>query len=290
MTYFHHIGLIPDDFPNRTELRAPRQLVLDALADFGDDNPEAAMPSGALVDVLGDLGVGSAASRAALSRLSRRGLLLSVKSGRTTSYRLPAGVRDGIKLMDEQVWQFGEHDREWDDAWTVVIFTLNEDMKSRSHQVRNQLRWLGFGPIRDGVWISPHAEIDLTAETMSDLLGEQALMLRGTRTIGTVDLRRAWPIDEIENEYSTFIDRCRDTNYRLRAGHLSDVEALCERADLLHLWRRFPIIDPDLPMILLPGAWPRRRAREMFVTLMDALEPLAKRRIQKRLEPFGSAA
>jgi phenylacetic acid degradation operon negative regulatory protein len=34
---------------------------------------------------------------------------------------------------------------------------------------------------------------------------------------------------------------------------------------LVHAWRRFPFLDPDLPAELLPSDWPRRRAHELFV-------------------------
>ena len=33
---------------------------------------------------------------------------------------------------------------------------------------------------------------------------------------------------------------------------------------LVHAWRKFPFLDPDLPAELLPSGWPRRRAHELF--------------------------
>ena len=33
---------------------------------------------------------------------------------------------------------------------------------------------------------------------------------------------------------------------------------------LVHAWRRFPFVDPDLPEDLLPRDWPRRRAYQLF--------------------------
>ena len=33
---------------------------------------------------------------------------------------------------------------------------------------------------------------------------------------------------------------------------------------LVHAWRKFPFVDPDLPASLLPADWPRRRAYELF--------------------------
>jgi phenylacetic acid degradation operon negative regulatory protein len=33
---------------------------------------------------------------------------------------------------------------------------------------------------------------------------------------------------------------------------------------LVHAWRRFPFLDPDLPEALLPNQWPRGRAHDVF--------------------------
>ena len=33
---------------------------------------------------------------------------------------------------------------------------------------------------------------------------------------------------------------------------------------MVHEWRRFPFIDPDLPDDVLPRQWPRTRAHELF--------------------------
>jgi phenylacetic acid degradation operon negative regulatory protein len=33
---------------------------------------------------------------------------------------------------------------------------------------------------------------------------------------------------------------------------------------LVHAWRRFPLLDPDLPAELLPAGWPRHRAHDLF--------------------------
>ena len=33
---------------------------------------------------------------------------------------------------------------------------------------------------------------------------------------------------------------------------------------LVHAWRKFPFLDPDLPERVLPAGWPRSRAHELF--------------------------
>jgi phenylacetic acid degradation operon negative regulatory protein len=36
------------------------------------------------------------------------------------------------------------------------------------------------------------------------------------------------------------------------------------QTELVHAWRKFPFLDPDLPESVLPRGWPRRRAHDVF--------------------------
>ena len=36
------------------------------------------------------------------------------------------------------------------------------------------------------------------------------------------------------------------------------------QTQLVHEWRRFPFLDPDLPADMLPARWPRKRAHDLF--------------------------
>ena len=50
-------------------------------------------------------------------------------------------------------------------------------------------------------------------------------------------------------------------------------------------WRRFALVDPDLPAHLLPAGWPRDDARELFVEVHTALGPLAQERLVEVMTP-----
>ena len=39
---------------------------------------------------------------------------------------------------------------------------------------------------------------------------------------------------------------------------------------MVHTWRKFPFLDPDLPPELLPARWPRTRAHEVFADRHEA--------------------
>ena len=52
-------------------------------------------------------------------------------------------------------------------------------------------------------------------------------------------------------------------------------------------WRAFPGLDPDLPAELLPAAWPRSAARELFIGCYDLLGPLAARRVRQIITRYS---
>jgi phenylacetic acid degradation operon negative regulatory protein len=49
----------------------------------------------------------------------------------------------------------------------------------------------------------------------------------------------------------------------------------------------FPELDPDLPDELLPDAWPRATARELFTTTYDLLGPLAAHRVRQIIARYS---
>jgi phenylacetic acid degradation operon negative regulatory protein len=68
----------------------------------------------------------------------------------------------------------------------------------------------------------------------------------------------------VREHYDAFIADFR----RLRPSS----PAACYRAQtlLVHAWRKFPFLDPDLPAELLPSRWPRRRAHDLFTARHSA--------------------
>jgi phenylacetic acid degradation operon negative regulatory protein len=74
---------------------------------------------------------------------------------------------------------------------------------------------------------------------------------------------------------------------------VSPAEALRLSLSQLGRWRGFPTVDPDLPRAYLPGDWPRREARRLFVEVHDAcVAPATEqvRRIVHKYDPAAAAA
>jgi len=68
-------------------------------------------------------------------------------------------------------------------------------------------------------------------------------------------VRQAWDLDAIGAEYETFIAEFRDP---------SPDDRLARLVQLVHAWRRFPLLDPALPRELLPPDWSGTRAAALF--------------------------
>jgi DNA-binding transcriptional regulator PaaX len=112
------------------------------------------------------------------------------------SSRAAAILDDGAR----RIFSFGAANQSWDGMWSLIAFSIPEDNRAARDALRKQLRWLGFAPLHDGLWLSPR---DHAAEE------------------------------------------------------------------------------------LLPSAWPRARARELFIGCYDLLGPLAARRVRQIITRYS---
>jgi phenylacetic acid degradation operon negative regulatory protein len=147
------------------------------------------------------------------------------------------------------------------------------------------LRWAGFGPLYDGVWVSPRGDADQITGLLVELgvTSSTVLVSRVVHAADGGDPLRAWDLDELRAGYEGFVADFGPLLDRVRDGEVGGAEALVARARVMDVWRQFPDLDPGLPEDALPGGWPRRRARTIFAQLHDALGPIAEIRFQQIL-------
>lgn len=81
----------------------------------------------------------------------------------------------------------------------------------------------------------------------------------------------AWDLPGIAEHHQAFIDRWSGLLRHIGAGDVTGAEAVRARTEVMHAYRHFPILDPLLPVGLLPPDWPRSRAREVCVAVHDGL-------------------
>jgi phenylacetic acid degradation operon negative regulatory protein len=286
----------PDDEPLAGGVRptgagAAGRLLVALLGDYWYDST-AFIPSSALVDLTSEFGVSEAATRAALSRLSRRGGLEGTRSGRTTAYRLAPDLVDLAHRAGRALMRFGAEPTSWDGRWTCVAVSLR-GVDGRRRNVARRLRRLGMGMLFDDLWITPHPSVDPVLRAVADLEPGAVVVFRAAEVAvpEATDLLSAWDLDALRAVHEALIASVDHLRERLDRGAMGPAEALIARTDLTVRWRELVSSDPRLPDELLPDDWPRSRARRCFVEGYDALGPLAELRVAhlvgERVGPEG---
>jgi DNA-binding transcriptional regulator PaaX len=238
----------------------PETLLLTLFGDHVLDRGTAVSTGGVLA-VIGRLGVGEHATRATLGRMSRRGLLRTIRRGRQAFLGLTAHgaevLRDGQRRLDGDVVE-----RHWDGRWTLLTFSVPEARRADRHALRTRLGWFGFGSLRSGLWVSTSATDIAPVLAELDLL-QHAEVFRAEAFMWTDPTRiagEAWDLPELAAGYDQFLQRWTDRAY-------GDLDELSRRVRLGAEWLLLIRRDPVLPVALLPAGWPGVRAAAMFRTL-----------------------
>ncbi|MBN9177384.1 MAG: PaaX family transcriptional regulator [Microbacterium sp.] len=273
---------LPTPSPTIGRKRSPAHQILTLFGDYWWGVPES-LPTGAVLASMADLGVKAPAARASLARLTDRGLLEMTKTGRRTSHAL---TDRGRAIMTEEAdWlrRFGQEDPDWDGLWSAIFFSIPEKNRPLRHAARTRLRWLGYAPLYDGVWISPFDSVSRITAELASLGVLEIASLRGALTVATGDTpMRAWDLTSLRGEYEEFLARLGDCTEPVVAGPHPHA-ALALRTSFMLTWQSFRHADPGHPMTLMPPDWPRARAREAFVSIYNALGPAAEERVRAHI-------
>lgn len=267
----------------------PQHLLITLLGDYWYGRREH-LPSAALVRLLAEFGVTPVGARAALSRLARRGLLESSRVGRRTYYglteRAAAVIADGAR----RIYSFGTSSRSWSGQWTVAAFSIPEEQRDVRHALRSRLRWLGFAPLYDGVWVTAGDEAAGATAVLKELEIAVATVMTAVVAPGSPLSGHplgAWDLGGLRQRYLDFAGKYEPLLQRVGAGEVGASEALVARTAVMNEWRNFPNLDPDLPPELLPQTWPRAEARRVFVEVYNGLGPLAQVRVRQVLSELS---
>jgi phenylacetic acid degradation operon negative regulatory protein len=215
-------------------------------------------------------------ARQAVARLAEQGIVTNERRGRRARWRLTPEGRELLVTGTERIYAFGAATDGWDEHWLVVLCSVPEEQRTKRHRLRSRLSFEGFGFLGAGVAITPHLEReDVANAILKDLdLVPTAVVLHaeaGALVPATEVLHRAWDLDDLADRYRTFTDSFR------RRSPASDESRLAALVELVHAWRRFPFVDPEIPHRLLPRSWPGRRAKALFDDRHAAWSPGARR-------------
>jgi len=259
--------------------RRPKTLILDV---YGRYSPQFHGWLGVadLVHFMELLGIDEQAVRSAVSRMARRGMLHKEVRSSVRGYATTAAADDLLADGDRRIYSSMDP-APLDDGWVLVSFSVPETERDKRHTLRAKLMWLGMGIVSSGLWIAPRRVTPLVLESIGALGVEQHVDVFSAQYQGfddTVELvHRAWDLDGLAGMYQQFLDDHGPIERRLarRRGEPDGAEAFARYTLALHDWRKFPYLDPGLPVELLPAKWPGRSAADLFDRMRTRLEPAA---------------
>jgi phenylacetic acid degradation operon negative regulatory protein len=245
--------------------------------------------SGGLVVLLGEFGFSDGAARAALTRLVRRDLIARVRSGRLVHYRLTPRCERLLIEGDGRIFTLGRLPA-GAGPWTVLWHQIPEERRLERTRLGRRLRFLGFGSVQDSVWVAPQ---DHSSEVL-ELLGELGVADHGTVFVSNVRpgpglpalVSRAWDLTGLEGRYEAF---CSEFS-RYGSTSLGDQDAFMVRTRLIHTFRAFAQLDPELPDELAALSGARTRAAEIFDALYAGLSAPSQRHFDAVTDPSAHAA
>ncbi|GAA1762739.1 PaaX family transcriptional regulator [Luedemannella helvata] len=276
--------------PRQQAGSSPQGLAMTLVADY-TVSTRAWLPSAALVTLLHESGVTTAGARAAISRLARRGVLESSRDGRHTFYRLTSMAASDLSSGGAWIAGFATRADTWDECWTLVAFSLPQNESTQRRLLRGQLRWLGFAPLYDGLWVSPDALNPTVKDGLVTIGGGAISVFRASHVELPIATNRnpidAWDVAVIARHYEEFIQHWRPQLARVRSGKITGAAAVRARTEIMDTYRRFPLLDPQLPVQLMPDNWPRSRAGETFMAVYDGLAEAAEAHVRAAAARFG---
>lgn len=260
-----------DDVLRRASVGAPaaRSTLLTVLGEFLLPRPDGAWQE-ALIAGLQLLGFTPSAARQAVVRSAREDWLASERVGRRSRMRLTPKSEALLRVGARRIYGFGGP-VSWDGRWLLLVLRVPEQRRELRHRLTTQLAWAGYGSLGGGLWITPHVdrETQVQAEEPAQVLTFRAEL----GALGGPDkvIAGAWDLDDLRAHYDQFVEDFAELE------PTDDAAAFAAQTALVHAWRRFPFIDPDLPDELLPPDWPRRAAHALFTARHDAWAPAAQR-------------
>ena len=245
----------------------------DAIAPRGG-----AVSLGSLIALAHPFGLAERLVRTSVARLATEGWLAATRHGRRSEYRL---TENGRKLFAEATRRiYGVNPSSWEGQWTLAVVPPSAGHARRN--LREELRWLGFGQLSPGVYAHPACTLEeargwlvtLGCGSQSRLFKSATEGLAADRTLAA----EGWNLAEIARRYRRFRDGFAPVEAAVRdSDALVPQAAFIVRTLLIHEYRKIHLQDPLLPPALLPAEWVGTEAYELTARLYAAVFAAAER-------------
>jgi phenylacetic acid degradation operon negative regulatory protein len=252
----------------------PREIALDLFGSFVRQNHPLVW-SGGLVELMTEFGFALPASRIALSRLVRSGLIARIQQGRFVHYTITERGQLLLAEGDRRIFGLGSNHRPVK-QWTVLMHTLPLESRVDRRRLGRRLRFHGFGRLQDRMWVAPYDQREVLQELLTDLAIQKhvaVLVGRPNPAIGVgALLQKAWNLELLVDRYTAFAADYMPYLQRTERARLTDREAFIVRTRLVYRFRGLVNDDPDVPEEMLPAPGTRRLAIDVFQAVYESLE------------------
>ena len=212
-------------------------------------------------------------------------MLESRRHGKYGSCRLTPVAGEELSSGGIGVADFAAEPESWDGSWTFVTFSMPKEAKTQRNALRVDLRGGAASPRCTTVlWVSPRPLPQQELTYLAPVAFGAVTVLRAQHIPLQTDCDlspiHAWDLEAIAELYEAFVRQWAPLLPKIADGRATGAEAVLARTEVMDTYRRFPMIDPELPTKLMPPGWPRGRAREVFAAVYDGLAQPAQEHVR----------
>ena len=258
----------------------------DAIAPRGG-----AITLGSLISLTQSFGLTERLVRTSMARLAGDGWLVARRDGRRSEYSLTPTGQSRFAEATRRI--YGAIPDSWGGQWTLLI--LPPANGGRRQDVRDELRWLGFGQVAPGVFAHPNWNLEEARAGLSGLDGTVDSLLLKSSSEGVETDRRlvasGWDLGDLARRYRRFVDAFTPVADAMPCE--TTESAFVIRTLLIHEYRKIHLQDPLLPPALLPADWVGTTAydlsRRLYCSVFAAAEDYLSNTASTTTEPLPPA-
>ena len=236
-----------------------------------------------LLQLMMAFGKSETATRMALSRTVKAGILINKNDGSDVNYTLDTSGKEAINTWNEEMQQFWKRytlrNKPWNKKWYFINLEFGEEDKENRSTILEKLRQNGFGILSTNTWISPYYQ----SNEIQTILTESKMNTRVVEMYGDMTIYedivsfvdKVFHLKELEKPYENFImifsEKFEETK------KLSREEWFVEGGHslpILHAlgWEFLSIAidDATLPKAFYP-AWPGDTAAQLMIEFRKIL-------------------
>jgi len=242
---------------------------------------------GSLIRLAAPFGLTERLVRTSVGRLAQEGWLVARRDGRRSEYRLSGYGEQSFAEATRRI--YAASPSEWDGKWMLLLLPAKGPRREagRRDELRQELRWLGFGQVSSGVFLHPGCTPERARDWLRGLEeAKDAVLLQSFGDAGAADRRlvaAGWDLAELGRRYRAFVAAFTPVRTAMHVPKSSKAVLMASdgmpgrevafviRTLLIHEYRKIHLQDPSLPPQLLPAHWIGTSAYELCRSLYGSV-------------------